>query len=57
MSLCLYQRILLTTEPIWFSFTMLGPDKTSNYLWKGSTNLQRKITARKNIKSGPITQF
>ena len=35
MFVCLYQRILLTTESIWFSFKvklLIGPGKVFNYL-------------------------
>ena len=34
LSLCVYRRISLTTEPIWFSFTVLlliGPGKVYSY--------------------------
>ncbi len=37
LSVCLYWRILLTAEPIWFSFSMkllIGPGKVYNYLRK-----------------------
>ena len=48
-SVGLYRRILLTTEPIWFCFTMkllLGPGKVFVYFWKGTYNLPREIVKR-----------
>ena len=56
---CLYLRISLTTELIWFSFTMqrfLGPRKTFNYYWGGyhsPPHQQKKIRLKlfKKIKT------
>ena len=50
--MCVYRRILLTTKPIWFSFTgqlFIGPKRFHTYLGEGTTILPKEIALRKKI--------
>ena len=56
MFVCLYQRISLTTEPIWFSLTgqlFIGPGKVYNYSGGGYHHPPKKIAP----KNSPLTIF
>ena len=52
MSVCVYRRISLTAEPIWFSFTMqllIGPVKVYNYFGGGYYHLLKRYCLQKKI--------
>ena len=52
LSVYLYQRILLTTKPIRFSFTgylLIGPGKVYIYFWGGKLPLEKNNPPPKKL--------